>query len=84
METSCSTNHATSIFGSGNGYAAAPARSHQMPQEVATPLTVALPISVPISPTLPTYAEVEHNTPVNIIEDPPPPYPGPPPGESCV
>ena len=84
MEASSSTNHTTSIFGSGIGYAAAPACSAQIPQQVTTPLTVALPISVTISATLLTYAEVEQNMPVNISEDPPPPYPSPPPGESFV
>jgi hypothetical protein len=84
IEAPGSTNTATSMFGSGNGYAANQVCSAQLPQQILTPLTVALPSEVPISPTLPPYTEVEQNTPVNVSDDPPPPYPGPPPGESCV
>ena len=42
------------------------------------------PALIPSAPPISNYTNEGHNRPVDIIDDPPPPYPGPPPGETSL
>jgi len=48
-----------------------------------TPCT-SIPPSLPNSGSYQNYTQQEPKAPVNVNDDPAPPYPGPPPGESCL
>ena len=57
------------------------AGSAQRPQQISI---ASRSTYVPSAPLLSNYTNEGQNRHVGIIDDPPPPYPGPPPGESSL